>query len=167
MERLYEKYGEALYRYLLFRLGSAEDAEDVLQQVFCRFARYGLRLRLAANKRAFVFRAAGNEANRFLRDKITRRTEEALMAAAGAGRSGRMGYLTSAVVAPEEPELAWLLKETDALPAEQKEVIFLKVFEGLTFREIGSACGLSANTAASRYRYGMEKLREALSEKKE
>jgi RNA polymerase sigma-70 factor (ECF subfamily) len=36
------------------------------------------------------------------------------------------------------------------------------VFDGLTFREIASVCGVSANTAASRYRYGIEKLRDAL-----
>jgi len=30
----------------------------------------------------------------------------------------------------------------------------------LTFKEIGSVCGVSSNTAASRYRYGIEKLRE-------
>ncbi len=159
MEELYERHGDDLYRYLVFRLGSADDAEDVLQEVFCRFARYPLRLRLAGNKRAFVFRVARNEANRFLRSKIVRRTEEARLAATGVDHAG---WLASAVVTPEEPGLVLLLKEAEALPAEQKEVIFLKVFEGLTFKEIGLACGLPANTAASRYRYGMEKLRAAL-----
>ena len=71
------------------------------------------------------------------------------------------GFLAAFVV-PEEPSLALLLRNADELPAEQKEVIFLKVFDGLTFKEIGSVCGISANTAASRYRYGLEKLREAV-----
>ena len=159
MEDLYEKHGEDLYRYLLFKLGSVEDAEDVLQEVFCRFAKYGLRLRLTVNSRAFVFRAARNEANRFLRRRIVRRTEETMLTETGGDHTG---WLASVVVPPDGPELTMLVKKADALPAEQKEVIFLKVFEGLTFKEIGRTCGLSANTAASRYRYGMEKLRAAL-----
>jgi RNA polymerase sigma-70 factor (ECF subfamily) len=49
-----------------------------------------------------------------------------------------------------------------ALPAEQREVISLKVDGGLTFAEIAALLGVSANTAASRYRYALEKMRAAL-----
>ncbi|MCA1596341.1 MAG: hypothetical protein LC772_07955, partial [Chloroflexi bacterium] len=57
----------------------------------------------------------------------------------------------------------WMLRDRFArLPVEQREVLALKVFQGLTFKEIARATGISINTAASRYRYGIEKLREAL-----
>jgi DNA-directed RNA polymerase specialized sigma24 family protein len=49
-----------------------------------------------------------------------------------------------------------------ALPPEQREVIHLKVFEGHTFNEIADLTGESINTAASRYRYAMDKLRAML-----
>lgn len=49
-----------------------------------------------------------------------------------------------------------------ALPPEQREVVFLKVWTGLTFAEIADVLATSANTAASRYRYGIEKLRRDL-----
>lgn len=49
-----------------------------------------------------------------------------------------------------------------ALPAEQREVIYLKVFEGLTFQEIADRCGISVNTASSRYRYATAALRRTL-----
>ena len=156
LEELYGRYGEDLYRYLLFRLGSAEDAEDVLQETFCRFAKYALRWRFVRDRRAFVFRVARNEANRLLRRKLGRRAGEAMiMAGAGTG-------FASAFVVPDEPALALLLRRAEELPPEQKETIFLKVFDGLTFKEIGSVCGVSTNTAASRYRYGLAKLRQAL-----
>ncbi len=48
------------------------------------------------------------------------------------------------------------------LPADQRAVVHLKLWEHLTFDEIAQALDLSANTAASRYRYGIDKLREAL-----
>jgi RNA polymerase sigma-70 factor (ECF subfamily) len=47
------------------------------------------------------------------------------------------------------------------LPPDQREVLHLHVYEGLTFQEIGDLAGLSINTIASRYRYALEKLREA------
>lgn len=156
LEELYGRHGESLYRYLVFRLGSAEDAEDVLQETFCRFSRYVLRWRLVRDPQAFVFRVARNEANRFLRRKLGRREGEKMIL------SGAAGGFTAAFIAPEDQSLAALLRLADNLPAEQKEVVFLKVFDGMTFKEIGSVCGVSSNTAASRYRYGIEKLREAV-----
>jgi len=156
LEELYERHGEDLYRYLVFRLGSAEDAEDVLQEAFCRFARYDLRWRLIRNRRAFIYRVGRNEANRFLRRKLGRREGERMISAGGANAFG------AAFVAPDEPSLALLLRRAGELPAEQRDAVYLKVFDGLTFKEIGSVCGVSANTAASRYRYGLDKLREAL-----
>jgi RNA polymerase sigma-70 factor (ECF subfamily) len=155
LEELYQKYGERLYGFLLFRLGSAEDAEDVLQEAFCRFARTGLRWRLVRNPQAFVFKIARNEASRFLRRKIGRRDGEAAMLKAGGGR------FEAALARPEEPEMAILLKRAGELPPDQKEALFLKVFDGLTFKEIGSMCDISTNTAASRYRLGITRLRKA------
>jgi RNA polymerase sigma-70 factor (ECF subfamily) len=156
LEELYGRHGENLYRYLVFRLGSAEDAEDVLQETFCRFARYGLRWKFVRDPQAFVFRVARNEANRFLRRKLGRREGEKMILA------GAAGGFAAAFTAAEEPSLALLMCQTGELPPEQKEIVFLKVFEGLTFKEIGTVCGISVNTAASRYRYGIEKLREAV-----
>jgi RNA polymerase sigma-70 factor (ECF subfamily) len=48
------------------------------------------------------------------------------------------------------------------IPDEQREVIVLKYFEELTFREISNVCGVSIGTVTSRYRYGMQKLRKLL-----
>jgi RNA polymerase sigma-70 factor (ECF subfamily) len=56
-------------------------------------------------------------------------------------------------------ELAAALRE---LPEKQRAVMHLKLWEGLTFGEIADALEISPNTAASRYRYGLDKLRERL-----
>jgi RNA polymerase sigma-70 factor (ECF subfamily) len=63
--------------------------------------------------------------------------------------------------APEATEEERLVVDAAlaALPAEQREVIYLKVFEGLTFQEIADRCGVSINTASSRYRYATAALR--------
>jgi RNA polymerase sigma-70 factor (ECF subfamily) len=50
------------------------------------------------------------------------------------------------------------------LPAEQSELLVMKVWGELTFSQIAAALETSPNTAASRYRYALAKLREALAE---
>ncbi len=81
-----------------------------------------------------------------------------------AGSTGGERKNRASLRSPAEPSALLLVELADRLPEEQKEVIFMKVFDGLTFKEIGSACGISANTAASRYRYAVDKLRAALEE---
>ena len=51
-----------------------------------------------------------------------------------------------------------------SLPFEQRELVALKIDGELTFAEIAEVLNISPNTAASRYRYALEKLREALKE---
>lgn len=50
------------------------------------------------------------------------------------------------------------------LPTEQSEVLVMKIWGELTFRQIGETLGISLNTAASRYRYALAALRGHLSE---
>ena len=50
------------------------------------------------------------------------------------------------------------------LPADQREVVVLKIWAALTFTQIGEALGIPLNTAASRYRYALARLETSLSE---
>lgn len=59
---------------------------------------------------------------------------------------------------------ALLEKAVRELPDSQREVVTLKIWGGLTFVEIAEIAGCPANTAASRYRYGIETLRSRLKE---
>ncbi len=59
-------------------------------------------------------------------------------------------------------ELTGMLRSIGELPPEQRAVVHLKLWEELTFEAIAEALDLPANTAASRYRYGLDKLRERL-----
>ncbi len=159
LDELYDRYGKEMYRYLALRLGSVEDARDVLQETFCRLARYSARLALVRNPKAFVFTALRNEANRFLARRSKRRTE-------GIPDPGDLDRLASVIDDPPDVPGAQLARALGELPDEQREAVVLKVFQDFSFREIASICGLSINTAASRYRYGIEKVRSALEGKR-
>jgi len=51
-EELYDRYGVKLYHYLVHRLGSCQNAEDILQEAFYRFSRYSVRWKWIKNHKA-------------------------------------------------------------------------------------------------------------------
>jgi RNA polymerase sigma-70 factor (ECF subfamily) len=62
----------------------------------------------------------------------------------------------------EDPRERAAMRALEKLPGEQREVIVLKIWHEYTFEEIGELLELSPNTAAGRYRYGLQKLRTHL-----
>ncbi len=62
-------------------------------------------------------------------------------------------------ISPMEQEA---MKSLRGLPVDQREVLVLKIWHGMTFGAIGEMLELSPNTVAGRYRYGLQKLRRAL-----
>jgi RNA polymerase sigma-70 factor (ECF subfamily) len=69
------------------------------------------------------------------------------------------------VAAPERDERRAAVEAALAhLPEDQRTVLVLKVWGGLTFPQIADALSIPANTAASRYRYALDKLRTLLAE---
>ncbi len=155
-EEIYDRYGERMYQYLALRLGSPQDAEDILQETFCRLARYSLRWRFVRNPRAFVYRVLRNELCRYLR----RRMGDPGNASHGADPDH---VINPAILdGPDERTIRLVARALSTLPDDQREIVILKIYQDFTFREISGICGLSINTAASRYRYGIAKLREFL-----
>jgi RNA polymerase sigma-70 factor (ECF subfamily) len=64
--------------------------------------------------------------------------------------------------APADEREDAAVRQLAELPAEQREVIVLKIWQDYTFEEVGALTGVSPNTAAARYRYGLQKLRRSL-----
>jgi RNA polymerase sigma-70 factor (ECF subfamily) len=62
----------------------------------------------------------------------------------------------------ESPEERAAMRVLAELPVDQREVIVLKVWHGCTFEEIGGLLEISPNTAAGRYRYGLQKMKMKL-----
>jgi RNA polymerase sigma factor (sigma-70 family) len=59
-------------------------------------------------------------------------------------------------------EQAALEQALRALPPEQREVVHLHVYEGMTFQEVANATAESINTVSARYRYALARLRKEL-----
>lgn len=151
LEEIYDLYSGVLYRLAYGILGSEFDAEDVIQEVFLKMVRrQGAPIK---DLRAYLFTAARHESYSCLR----RRRRETLEAEPIA----RVPFSSAGSTFEERSAVGEALQ---SLPPEQREVVILKIYEQLTFEEIGRLAKTSAHTVASRYRYAMKKLRELLGE---
>jgi RNA polymerase sigma-70 factor (ECF subfamily) len=149
-----DQHGPALVLLARQWVSSRADAEDVVQEAFVRFWRSRQRINEPA---AYLYACVKHCAldwrrgrqRRARREQVTARLEaEPLFA----------GYLEQS-----ERRLA-IETALRSLPENQREVLVMKIWGGLSFPQIADALRISANTAASRYRYALAKLREQLAE---
>jgi RNA polymerase sigma-70 factor (ECF subfamily) len=159
-ETLYDLHADRVHRYLVVRLGSRTDADDVLQETFVHLARTRRKLASVNNLTAYVFAAARNEASRLLE----RRSREAWRRAERADQC-LLEEAIDDLAAREAAE--WVTDALQRLGADLREVLELKAYAGLTFREIGAVTGLPQGTVATRYRRALEALRRELVEERE
>jgi RNA polymerase sigma-70 factor (ECF subfamily) len=146
---LYDRFGDRLYRYALMILADPAAAADAVQQVFVGL----LRTKTAVDSdQRYLRRAVRNECYSTYRRR--RRDPE----------TPPEPFLESVAASDDNPDERIAIEQAmRVLPAEQREVIHLKLYEGMTFQEIADLLGESKNTIASRYRYAIEKMREQLS----
>jgi RNA polymerase sigma-70 factor, ECF subfamily len=156
LERLYDEHAQALFSFLLNLTRDPDDTRDVLQEVFTRVARQPSVMDGVRDERGFLLRLAHNAAIDLMRRHGTRTKYHEAFAL-----EQDSPFAPSADVDEEafREQLAGALGE---LPPDQRAVLHLKLWEGLTFEQIAEALDIPPNTAASRYRYGIDKLRELL-----
>ncbi len=153
LERVYDALAPKLYRYALMILADPAGAEDAVQQAFIKYARLRQDRRPVEHLDGYLRIAVRNECRRILERK-GRRRETTLEAA---------GLLEAAPGVQADPEERQALERAlQLLPAEQRQVLHMKVYEDMTFQQIATALDLSINTVASRYRYALDRLRQAL-----
>jgi RNA polymerase sigma-70 factor (ECF subfamily) len=126
---------------------SHNEAEDVLQETFVALLGLPQRPEEPAHYCLRAFRNRALNYRRSLWRRLTRELESARW------------FERRADTTEAEREA---MRHLAALPAEQREVIVLKIWHEMTFEAIGRLFDISPNTAAGRYRYGMAKLRHIL-----
>lgn len=156
---IYDLLGQKLFGYAVGMVNSRQDAEDIVQDLFIKIAEQRNKIAKAGNISAYIFRMAGNLAT----DCLRKRTKEKKLLFGGdfllvkAESGNREEY---------EKDLNRLQFAVSGLPPEQKEAVSMHYFQNMTFDEIADLVNASINTVASRCRYGLEKLKKELNEKK-
>jgi len=146
---LYDACVGQLYGYLVARLGSHDAADDVLQSAFLRAVKSRRRFRGVENPVAYLFQIARNEAARATGRR--RIVPHSLTAAEP--------YVNTNDNSDDAEAVAAALSR---LEAADRELVELKIFAGLTFREIATIVDRPAATIATRYRRALESLRDWL-----
>lgn len=156
LDRLYDAHAQALFAFLLNLTRNEADTRDVLQELFIKLARQPQLFANVRDERGFLLRLGHNAAIDLMRRRGTREKNHEQLATERASAFAPCAD-------PDEPSfrnaLAVALGE---LPSDQRAVVHLKLWEGLTFEAIAEALEIPLNTAASRYRYGVDKLRDRL-----
>jgi RNA polymerase sigma-70 factor (ECF subfamily) len=156
IERLYDDHAQALFAFLLNFTRSEADTRDLLQEVFIKLARQEEMLHGVRDGRAFLLRLAHHAAIDLIRRRGTRDKNHEALAAESANA------FAPAADPDEQAFREALVCALGELPSDQRAVVHLKLWERLTFEAIAEALDIPLNTAASRYRYGLDKLRERL-----
>jgi RNA polymerase sigma-70 factor (ECF subfamily) len=131
---------------------SPADAEDIVQEAFVRFWRKQYNI---ANRGLLYATVRSIGLDLLRRDSRRARRESA--AVSEADQSVQPTFEI------EDESQRQLVVALNLLPAEQREVLVMKIWSELTFAEIASALEISQNTAASRYRYALAALKKNLS----
>jgi RNA polymerase sigma-70 factor (ECF subfamily) len=145
---LYDACAGRLHRYLTVRLGSHDSASDLLQATFVRAVQNRPRFRNVDNPIAYLFQIARNEAIR-AGGKRRRQNERSLPI--------EDSFTTSDDGSADSDDL--VAAALDRLNPDTREMVELKIYAGLTFREIADATGKPQGTVATEYRRALESLR--------
>lgn len=151
--RIYEKYKTDLLVLSMALLNDAGVAEDVAHDVFLSFVQGIERFRLTGSLRSYLLTCTANRARNINKAKH-RQGVEFDPAVSEDSHSDEPSKL---MICNEQ--LKQLSNAMAQLPYDQREVILLHFQAAMTFKTIARSLDISVNTAKSRYRYGMEKLR--------
>jgi len=156
IERLYDNHAPALFAFLLNLLRNEADTQDVMQELFLKLACRPNLLENVRDERGFLLRLGHNLAIDLMRRRGTRDRNYDQLALEPTELFAKSTH-------PDEQTFREKLAEAlGELPADQRAVVHLKLWEDLTFEAIAETLEIPPNTAASRYRYGLDKLRERL-----
>jgi RNA polymerase sigma-70 factor (ECF subfamily) len=156
LAQIYDAEAAAVFGFALNLTRDRDAAREILQEIFVRVARLLHAERKADWSRSLLLAMT----HRLVIDRY-RRAETRLRAIERF--SAEPSHPFAASGDPDEESFRAALAEAMAeLPDEQRAVAHLRLWEGLTFAEIGEVLAISANTAASRYRYALDKLQGSL-----
>ena len=162
---LVQRWERPLFRFVYRMLPRREEAQDICQETFLRILSKSNLFRPESKFSTWMYQIALNLTRDHIRKKVR---WSAVVVDGGEGREERApATVQGDAVTPDS-----LLVESDArelvrraltrLPPDQREVLVLKEFQGLKFREIAELLGCPESTVKSRMYYGLKGLKSAL-----
>ncbi len=155
--QIYLKYKDDLLTVARSLVCDIETAEDCLQDVFVSLVSDGCRIR--SNLKGYLLSSVVNRARGHLRRRHAQSNCQVNM------QTQRIDVTDPAHVLADDDQMKTVTRALEKLSSEQREIIVLRLQGDMKFRQIAIMLDMSINTVQSRYRYGMEKLRQLLTKK--
>jgi RNA polymerase sigma-70 factor, ECF subfamily len=160
---LYARHKGPLYRYLLRQVRNAGAAADLFQEVWSRLVATRSRYEARAKFATYLFHIAHNcTIDFFRRDRTMRHTARSDDADSTSPEPEVPEHQRPDRVAEFVEQQSALLAALGALPQEQREAFLLHEETGLTIEEIARVTDVGLETAKSRLRYAIRKLKKSL-----
>ena len=155
--RIYKKYENYLLTLAANLLADPSLAQDVLHDVFVGFIQSADKFKLTGSLKSYLATCTANRARDYLRKKQRQKSVDV----------DRAEHIVSTAddpvrLAHQSEQLCKLGGAMKMLPAEQREVIVLRLHGQMKFAQIARLQETTIRTVHSRYRYGLEKLRSLL-----
>lgn len=148
-----ERYYTDIFRFCLYMVQAEEDAYDITQETFLKFMKYGTSCR-HSNLKGYLLTIARNLCfNYFRENKGKLQTSEWEEAGSIPCRRDKIRDAEASIY------LRSLLGE---LSQEMREVIILRIYEEMKFRDIAQIMGCSISTVKSRFRLGVQHLKKLM-----
>lgn len=168
-DALFEEYRLPLHSFLTRMVQDKEAASDILQETFMRFIKNIKSYKEEGKFRAWIFTTANNLAVNHMQRKGIWKNIVSLDDTGPNGTSSLAEKLISGEAGPENSaqtrELGCKIKTALAiLPPEQRQVLVLREFSGLSFKEIAQVLDCPIGTALTRMSRALSKLRTELKE---
>ena len=153
--KIYERYNKEIYRYVSFKVGTQQQAEDIVSDVFVRALEYVADedRPMVQKLRPFLYQISRAAIADHYRDRHPASPLEAAEEIVHSNQNA------GADVATDELQRALL-----QLPDDQREAVLLKHMEGLSASEVGAIMGRSAGAVRVLVHRGLEHLREVMGE---
>ena len=155
LERIVTERQDWLFRFAYMRIGIREDAEDVVQEVLLSVFRRLREKTGIGNVEQYVIRAVSNACTDYFRRKPLRVVTLDKAELVSVGEADRQIH----------DEFVRISRLLETLPPEQQEIVRLKCYDDLTFKQIAELQDIPEATAKSRYRYAIMHLQQMIKKK--
>ena len=156
LERFIDTYQNKLVHHAFYRLGCKEDSEDIVQNVIVKLYNKKERYVNIENPITYVFKSVSNACLDYMRankSNYSKINEDDVLLETSKDAHKAI---------TEQEEYERVNKILERIPDEQAEILRLRIIDEMSFIEIAEVIGIPVTTAKSRFKYGIDKVKNIL-----
>ncbi|MBD3281693.1 sigma-70 family RNA polymerase sigma factor [Candidatus Uhrbacteria bacterium] len=158
--KIYDRYVTAIYRFVILKLPRRQDAEDITAETFTKFWQHLQSQKKVKSVRAYLYQIARNLIADFYRNRKTDESLELVTFEADVTSNTVQEETYGRSYMEARTELSLVLNQLDKLKDSYRDVLALRLIDGLSFADIAAILGKSTGNVRVIYYRGMKALKE-------